>query len=240
MASKSTRMVIPAAVLAAAALALTGCSSNPSNNAAGSGDTSAASAPSATTGGDSTTDSGAAPSSAGGGSTAAGNAATTGSGTSTGAGTGTGTSGAKTQAGPAAAGKPCTSSQLTVAQKDGSVGAGQFYAKIVFTNTAATSCTLDGYPGLSYVKAAGVQSGNPAQRTGQSHHTVTLSPHGTASAVMHDSNGMGGYSASQCDLTSVQGLRVYPPNEKAALFIPVRTQHCAGTGIHPLTIGPVA
>ena len=78
-----------------------------------------------------------------------------------------------------------------------------------------------------------------AKLTGATYHTVTLAAHGTAYATMHDANGQGGYSKGQCDLTAVQGLRIYPPNQKGALFLPDRTEHCAGTGIHPLTIGPV-
>jgi hypothetical protein len=60
-----------------------------------------------------------------------------------------------------------------------------------------------------------------------------------ADAVLHDSNGISGYTPQQCDLTPVQGLRIYPPNQKAALFLPWKTSHCAGMSIHPLTIGPV-
>lgn len=235
MARTSTRTVIPAAVLAAAALALTGCTSHASNNAAGAADTSSASAPSTPAAGDSSP---AAPSTPGSATPTAAATPTTTSGSGSGSGS---TKTATTQAAPAAAGAPCTSAQLRVARTDPNAGAGQLYAKITFTNTAATSCTLTGYPGVSYVKAAGVQSGNPAQRTGAGYRVVTLAAHGgTASAVMHDSDGIGGYSKGQCDLTSVEGIRVYPPNERAAMFIPFRTQHCAGTSIHPLTIGPVS
>ena len=133
----------------------------------------------------------------------------------------------------------CTSSALSVAQTNSSVGAGQYYSTLVFTNTSSAGCTLYGYPGVSYVAANGVQSGNPAQRAAGSVSLVTLKPGGTAQATLHDSNGGTGYTPQQCDLTPVQGLRIYPPNEKAAIFLPWKTSHCAGTTIHPLTIGPV-
>ena len=120
-----------------------------------------------------------------------------------------------------------------------SVGAGQYYSTLVFTNTSGTSCTLTGFPGVSYVVANGVQSGNPAVRSGTSVGTVTLAPGGKASSVLHDSNGISGYTPQQCQLTAAQGLRIYPPNNKAALFLPWKTSHCAGLSIHPLTIGPV-
>lgn len=229
MRSKSVRMVISATVLATAAWTLTACSADKTSDTA-------ASSPAATTSSQTTSSSTGSTGSTGSSSTAAGSTGSTGTSTAA-SGSGSGTT---TKAAPAASGQACTSAQLTVSQQDASVGAGQFYAKIVFKNTAGTSCTLTGFPGVSYVKAAGVQSGNPATRTGSSYHTVTLAAGGTASATMHDSNGQGGYSSGQCQLTSVQGLRVYPPNQKGALFLPDRTQHCAGTSIHPLTIGPVS
>lgn len=133
----------------------------------------------------------------------------------------------------------CATGQLKASQANASVGAGQYYAQLVLTNISGTTCTLTGFPGVSYVTAGGVQSGNPAQRTGGPARTVTLRPHASAAAALHDSNGISGYDPKQCDLTSVEGLRVYPPNQKAALFVPWKTQHCAGTSIHPLTIGPV-
>lgn len=140
-----------------------------------------------------------------------------------------------TPAGPGA----CTSAELSVAQSDPGVGAGQYYATLVFTNTSSRSCTLTGYPGVSYVATGGQQSGNPATRTGESYATVTLAPHGTAKATLHDANGIGGYDPTQCQLSPAQGLRIYPPGEKAALFLPWQTQHCAGPSIHSLTIGPL-
>ncbi|MGF1426116.1 DUF4232 domain-containing protein [Kitasatospora sp. LaBMicrA B282] len=140
-----------------------------------------------------------------------------------------------TPAGPGA----CTSAELSVAQTDPSVGAGQYYSTLVFTNTSSHTCTLDGYPGVSYVATAGQQSGNAATRTGETYAPVTLAPHGTAKATLHDANGISGYDPGQCQLSPAQGLRIYPPNQKAALFLPWQTQHCAGPTIHSLTIGPI-
>ncbi|MCQ4081261.1 DUF4232 domain-containing protein [Streptomyces sp. RB6PN25] len=210
------------AVLAAAALALTACSSSGT-----SGSSAAASSPS-----------GAASSASGAGGTGA-SSATNASATSSGS-TGAAGSGATAIQGRSASGVAgCSSSQLKVAQENPSVGAGQYYSTLVFTNVSGTTCTLTGYPGVSYVATGGVQSGNAAVRAGGSVATVTLRPGGTASATLHDSNGISGYSPQQCDLSPAQGLRIYPPNQKAALFLPWKTQHCAGLSIHPLTIGPV-
>ncbi len=214
MGTRTVRLGVSAAAIAAAALALSACSSGAGSSAGASAST--------------------------GSGAASGASATSGSGS--GASTASGAGSAALQAQSAsqnAALRPCASGQLKVGQADAGVGAGQYYSKLVFTNVSGSTCTLTGYPGVSYVKAGGVQSGNPAQRSGGAARTVTLRPHASASAVLHDSNGLSGYDPQQCQLSWAEGLRIYPPNQKAALFLPWKTQHCAGTGIHPLTIGPV-
>ena len=233
----ASRLAVLALTAAGAALALSACSSG-TGSSGGSGGT-------GTTGGS---------------SSSASSSAGTGTGTTTGGGSGTGgtgttptsatgsTTGSSTGSGSGAGGSSgtgssavaaCTSNQLGVAQENPSVGAGQYYSTLVFTNKSSSTCTMTGYPGVSYVVANGVQSGNPAVRSGGTVATVTLKPGGTASAVLHDSNGISGYTPQQCQLTPAQGLRIYPPNEKAALFLPWSTSHCAGLSIHPLSIGPV-
>lgn len=207
------------AVLAAAALTLTACSSSGTSGSSGAASSPSGSASSASGAG-------------GAGASGVTNASATSAGASGGA---TAVQGRSVPGGVAA----CASSQLKVAQENPSVGAGQYYSTLVFTNVSRTACTLTGYPGVSYVGNGGVQSGNAAVRSDGSVTTVTLRPGGTASATLHDSNGISGYSPQQCDLSPAQGLRIYPPNQKAALFLPWKTQHCAGLSIHPLTIGPV-
>ena len=233
----AARTTVLALTAATAALALSACSSN-----AGGTTASASSAPTST----------ASSSSASGTSGAPGTSGTTGTGTSSTGTSATGTSATSTSGGSGsgggngsgsgaqgAGGSGCATSQLSVAQVNPSVGAGQYYSTLVFTNTSHSSCTLSGYPGVSYVVGGGVQSGNPAVRAGGTVATVTLAPGGKADSVLHDSNGIGGYSPQQCRLTAAQGLRIYPPNNTAALFLPWKTSHCAGLGIHPLSIAPV-
>lgn len=117
--------------------------------------------------------------------------------------------------------------------------AGSYYATLVFTNTSATTCTMTGYPGVSYVAQAGVQSGNAAVREPGPVGTVTLRPGGRADADLRDANGLGGYDPAQCVLAPAEGLRIYPPDQTAALFLPWKTEHCAGPTVHALTIGPL-
>ncbi|MDH6132471.1 hypothetical protein P3T37_001856 [Kitasatospora sp. MAA4] len=225
MRSRLARLMMPAVVLTSAALTMAACSS----------------------GGGSSTTAGATPSTQPTpASTSPAAPGTSSAGAATGSGSGSSSSKPAPTTHPAqpvtqGGGTPaCSSSQLTAALTNSGVGAGQYYADLVFTNTSATTCTLTGYPGVSYVTANGVQSGNPAARSaGNPQTVVTLKPHGTATAQLHDSNGISGYSPSQCDLSPADGLRVYPPGQTAALFVPWKTQHCAGLSITPLNIGPV-
>ncbi len=229
----AARTTVLAVTAAAAALALSACNSNSggTSGSASSASSSAASAASAA----GTSAAGTSPSDTSGSGTSG--SGTSGSGTSaTGTQIASGSGGGSQGSGGSSA---CANGQLSVAQVNPSVGAGQYYSTLVFTNTSGSSCTLSGYPGVSYVAANGVQSGNPAVRAAGSVATVTLAPGGKASSVLHDSDGIGGYSPQQCDLTAVQGLRIYPPNNTAALFLPWKTSHCAGLSIHPLTIAPV-
>jgi hypothetical protein len=209
----AARVATMAITAAATALALSACSTTTGSSASSPSGNGGASSSSA---------------SAGSGGTTGGSGTTTGTTTSS-TSQGTGVSGAT----------ECATSQLSVAQENPSVGAGQYYSTLVFTNTSGSTCTTSGYAGVSYVVANGVQSGNPAVRAGGTIATVTLAPGGKATAVLHDSNGISGYTPQQCQLTEAQGLRIYPPNQKAALFLPWKTSHCAGLSIHPLSIGPI-
>ena len=94
-------------------------------------------------------------------------------------------------------------------------------------NIGSTTCTLYGYPGVSYVAGAGGrQGGNAATRqadnTGGAEKVVTLAPGATASAPL-DIIQAAVIDKSECKPVPVRGLRVYPPGEKAALFISAPT-----------------
>lgn len=174
-----------------------------------------------------------------GGSTAAGSPPASAAPSASAAGPGSGgapaTSPAKQSMGPG----ECATGQLSVAKGEQGVGAGQLYLVLVFTNSSGTACALTGYPGISYVTESGDQSGNPATRAQGTVQTVTLQPGDQASALLHDSNGIGGYDPDKCQLSPAAGLRIYPPDQTASLFLPWQTQHCAGPDIHSLTIGPI-
>jgi len=114
-------------------------------------------------------------------------------------------------------------------------------------NVGSAACALYGYPGVSWVAGAdGHQVGAAAVRqadpTGGAEKTVTLAPGAVASAPL-DIVDAAVFSPSTCKPVPVRGLRVYPPGEKAALFLSMPTQsggygECSGgTPDSDLSIG---
>jgi Domain of unknown function (DUF4232) len=133
----------------------------------------------------------------------------------------------------------CRASDLH-AQLGGSQGtAGTIYQVIVLTNTSASSCTLFGYPGVSFVTSeGGSQVGAPATRNPAVRSTqLTLAPGSKANALLaiHDA---GAYP--DCRLTSADWLRIYPPGDYGSLYVRYKAQTCANTRKSILTVTAVS
>jgi hypothetical protein len=109
---------------------------------------------------------------------------------------------------------PCTSAKLSVAVGQSQGAAGSLIVPLVFTNTGSTTCSLQGYPGVSMVGANGAQLGAAAARTGQATPLVTLPPGQNTMAIFRQANP----GILNCTPVSATGFRVYPPNQTAALF----------------------
>jgi hypothetical protein len=122
----------------------------------------------------------------------------------------------------------CTSADLKVSLGGGAgAGMSQNHTGLQLRNTGSTACTLYGYPGVSWVAGAdGHQVGAAAERqsdnSGSAERTVTLAPGALASAPL-DIVDAAVIPTSECKPVPVRGLRVYPPGEKAALFLPLAT-----------------
>ena len=130
------------------------------------------------------------------------------------------------QAGPAR----CLAANLKGSLGTSQGAAGTLYTDVVLTNTSAASCTLDGYPGVSFVTApGGNEIGAPANRDPISPATlVTLAPGGQANMLIALTD-VGVYAPSECQPTSVSWLRVYPPNDYDSLYVHYPAQTCALT-----------
>jgi hypothetical protein len=131
-----------------------------------------------------------------------------------------------TLAGPS----PCTSNHLSLSQGPGQGGSGSYVVQIIFTNTGTVPCTLQGYPGVSAVVANGVQLGTPAGRIGSATPMlVSLEPNQLTQATLTYRSPFTGCNNPVLGL----GVRVYPPNQTAALFLALNgIGECPGADVN--------
>ncbi|WP_378098037.1 DUF4232 domain-containing protein [Cellulomonas sp. T2.31MG-18] len=114
----------------------------------------------------------------------------------------------------------CTSAHLSASLVPGGAAAGSTMPVLVLTNTGSDTCTLQGWPGVSFVGGGnGTQLGAAADRDDTGSHTlVTLAPGAAAHVPMRIANAQN-YDAAACNPVPADGLRVYPPGQKDALFV---------------------
>lgn len=141
---------------------------------------------------------------------------------------------------PAPSGAPgCATASLQGSLGPGSAAAGSSYYPIVFTNTSGATCTLYGYPGVSFISASGSQVGMPATEDAvYPRQLVTLPPGGTAHAQLRIAAAQN-YPSSTCSPVAVSKLKVYPPGQTSALVIPVSSTGCANTSVPILAVQTV-
>jgi len=129
-------------------------------------------------------------------------------------------------AGPAG----CASSGLQVAvpASKGNAAAGSSYYPVEFTNTSAASCTLLGYPGVSFVSGiGGSQIGIAATRNpAVPRKLITLAPGQSVHAELQVVDAAN-YPPSSCGLVTAHWLKIYPPNQTAPLYVSFTAQACS-------------
>jgi hypothetical protein len=127
--------------------------------------------------------------------------------------------------GPAA----CTTSGLSVKLGAANGAAGSSFIPILFTNTTGSSCSLLGYPGVSFVTGpGGSQIGSAASRVAtQPANNIVLAAGGVANASLRVVDAENFPSA--CQLTTASTLKIFPPNQTAPLYISFTSKTCAST-----------
>jgi hypothetical protein len=125
----------------------------------------------------------------------------------------------------------CKAADISLSLGRGDAGAGTAYRPLVMTNVSDHQCTIQGFPGISYVAGAdGHQVGKDAFRDGTKGAAIVLSKGESAAANIGFVN-VGNYDAAQCRPTAVNGLRVYLPQETASKFVEAPGTGCAGDNI---------
>jgi hypothetical protein len=240
MTTARTRILLPVIAITTLTVLLTGCAgggTGPSAASTADGTSSSATPTSRPSTGTSTADPTTPTTPAPGGSTA-----TSG---------GTGAATAPTPAGGAAAGGTaagtrCATSQLSgsVADGGGGGGAGAQRVAIVLRNTGAQSCTLQGWPGISFVGGGdGTQIGNAATLDRATPHpTLTLRPSGEVQTIVTVRQA-GDWDSATCHPRVTDGFRVIPPGSRQSLFVGASGplfEACASTSVHQLSTSALA
>ncbi len=137
----------------------------------------------------------------------------------------------------------CATSSLTgtIGQGGGGV-AGSEEVTLVLTNHGSAQCSLQGWPGVSFVgDGNGTQLGTPADFDRSTPHaTVVLRPGGTAQAPLKIVQAMN-YPEADCKPQKADGFRVYPPGSTESLFVRDDTvTACTTTTVTLLTVGALA
>lgn len=131
----------------------------------------------------------------------------------------------------------------TIGERNGApAGAGdgmnQKHDAIILSYTGSTTCTLQGWPGVSFVgDGNGTQLGAPATLDWSAPHpTLTIKPGGKVQAPIDYSNA-DVYAPSECQEKLADGFRVYPPGSRTSIFIPEKWEACTSTQHKLLTVG---
>ncbi|RSD24472.1 DUF4232 domain-containing protein [Amycolatopsis eburnea] len=125
----------------------------------------------------------------------------------------------------------CKAGDVKLALGQGDAGAGSVYRPLRITNSSSKPCSIQGFPGVSYVAGAdGHQVGKDAFREGTKGNAVKLNPGQTAVADIQFVN-VRNFDPGTCQPTAVKGLRIYLPQETASNFVPSEGTGCASTKI---------
>lgn len=128
-----------------------------------------------------------------------------------------------------AASGECKVADLTLSLGGGEGAAGTTYRSLQFTNSGGRTCTIQGFPGVSYVTGDdGRQVGPAAKRDGAKGAPITLKPGDVAHADIGFVE-VRNYDPAVCQPTEVRGLRIYPPHEYDSMFVSNPGLGCAGT-----------
>ncbi len=133
-------------------------------------------------------------------------------------------------ASPSAGLTGCATGNLkaAVVTGEGGAAAGSTYYPVNLTNTGSSSCSLFGYPGVSWVSGpSGSQIGQPATRNPViTPATVVLAPGQTAHVTIQVVDA-GNYDKSTCQPVTAHWLKIFPPGQFTALYVKFSAQTCS-------------
>jgi Protein of unknown function (DUF4232) len=124
---------------------------------------------------------------------------------------------------------PCSTRYLGATLGASEDAVGSIYVVVILKNLNNYSCTLYGYPGVA------MDAGVPVTPVGLAsvedpatpRELVTLSPHGTAEALLRIKEAAD-YPPATCKPVTTQWLQVIPPNQYVPIYLGYTSQACAG------------
>jgi hypothetical protein len=124
---------------------------------------------------------------------------------------------------------PCTTRYLGATLGASEDAVGSVYVVVVFKNLNNYSCTLYGYPGVAMdagvpVTPVGLAS---VEDPATPRELVTLGPHGTAEALLRIM-AAADYPAATCKPVGTQWLQVIPPNQYVPIYLGYTSRTCSG------------
>jgi hypothetical protein len=144
--------------------------------------------------------------------------------------TATPASGATTSTSAAGGGTArCATSSLALRRGVSQGAAGSTFIELDFTNVSHVTCTLYGYPGVSFTGGAdhATQIGVAANENGATaRQLVTLAPGAVAGAELRIVDARN-YPIASCDTVTAHYLRVFPPNQLAPRYLALTTPTCS-------------
>ena len=97
-----------------------------------------------------------------------------------------------------------------------------------FTNSGTASCTLFGYPGVSFVTGVGGSQlgASASEDPATPRQQITLAPGGSAHALLQVAVAQN-FPPAKCKLTTAHLLKIYPPGQTAPLYVSYTSATCA-------------
>ncbi len=105
-------------------------------------------------------------------------------------------------------------------------GGGSEYYAIVLQNIGRTPCTLDGFPGVSFLDANKQPMGSPAVRKGPPGQPVILQPNQSGSSQLVTASDACSSGGSNPESTYVT---IFPPNQTVSLTVRAKVVVCEPT-----------
>ena len=135
--------------------------------------------------------------------------------------------------------RPCATAALRIRLGPRiSLSAGHIDRWLDFTSHSGASCTLYGYPAVSFVTAVGgSEVGAAAGRIPAPKRLAVLAPGATARAILL-LIGVLSFGPA-CSPRPAHGLRVYPPGQRTARYIALAAMVCSGPKPVYADAGPV-